>query len=38
MPQGMGVVANMKFFPDYLGNALQRPQFGLVSGGLRSAQ
>jgi hypothetical protein len=38
MPQGIGVVANMEFFPDYLGDALQCPQFGLVSGGLRPAQ
>jgi hypothetical protein len=38
MPQGIGVVAHLKFAPNYLGDALQGPQLGPIPGGLRPAQ
>jgi hypothetical protein len=36
IPQGIGAVANVKLLPDNLGDALQRPQLGLVAPGLRT--
>jgi len=38
MPQGIGMIADLKFVPNDLGHPLQDPQLGPISGGLGPAQ
>jgi hypothetical protein len=38
MPQGIGMIADLKFVPNYLGNPLQGPQLGPIPGGLGAPQ
>jgi hypothetical protein len=38
MPQCIGMVVDLKLFANYLGDPLQGPQFGSISGGLGTLQ